>query len=87
MLVAEVVEKACLLGANGVELRPEFWPDLEHELAATRQLLDSLNLGVTYATRNPLFSPDEEGQRALLHDVDTFSVPRAMNPLWGILYS
>jgi len=71
MLVTEVVEKACLLGANGVELRPELWPAYERELAATRQLVESLNLGLTYATRNPLFSPDAASQRALLHDVDT----------------
>jgi sugar phosphate isomerase/epimerase len=70
MLVAEVVEKACLLGANGVELRPELWPAYERELVATRQLAEACKLGITYATRNPLFSPNADAQQALLHDVD-----------------
>jgi sugar phosphate isomerase/epimerase len=71
MLVADVAEKACLLGAQGVELRPELWPNLARERVATRRLCESCGLGVTYATRNPLFSPDAASQRALLGDVDT----------------
>mgnify|MGYP001073464645 CR=1 FL=1 len=71
MQVAQVIEKASLLGADGVELRPELWPNYERDLTATRQLARSLKLGVTYATRSPLFSPDAASQQALFHDVDT----------------
>jgi sugar phosphate isomerase/epimerase len=71
MLVADVVKKACTLGADGVELRREPWPAYERELAATRQLVETLQLGVTFATHNVLFSPDAEAHRLLLRDVGT----------------
>ena len=71
MLVADVIEKACILGVDGVELRRELWPDYERELTAMRQLAESLNLGITFATHTVLFSPDEQAYKLLLHDVDT----------------
>jgi sugar phosphate isomerase/epimerase len=71
MLAADVVVKACTLGADGAELRREPWPAYERELIATRQLAESLKLGLTYATHNLLFSPDTEAHQLLLHDVDT----------------
>jgi sugar phosphate isomerase/epimerase len=46
------------------------WPNYERELVSARQLSESVELGVTYATRNPLFSPDATSQQALLRDVD-----------------
>ena len=51
MLVADVVEKACKLGADGVELRREPWPAYERELAATRQLVEALRGGAPCAAR------------------------------------
>jgi sugar phosphate isomerase/epimerase len=73
LLVADVVVKACTLGADGAELRREPWPAYERELVATRQLAESLDLGLTFATHNVLFSPDAEAHRLLLHDVETAS--------------
>ena len=70
MLVAGVVEKACTLGVDGVELRREPWPAYERELPATRQLVEALKLGVTFATHNLLFA-QAEAHRLLLRDVDT----------------
>jgi sugar phosphate isomerase/epimerase len=71
MLAADVVEKACTLGADGVELRREPWPAYERELVTTRQLIESLKLGVTFATHNLLFSPDADVHQLLLRDIDT----------------
>jgi len=71
MRAADVIEKACTLGADGVELRREPWPAYERELVATRQLVEAIKLGVTYATHNLLFSLDAEAHQLLLHDVDT----------------
>jgi sugar phosphate isomerase/epimerase len=71
MLVADVIEKACPLGADGVELRREPWPAYERELAATRQLIEALKLGVTFATHNLLFSPDAAAHELLLRDIGT----------------
>jgi sugar phosphate isomerase/epimerase len=71
MKAADVVEKARALGADGVELRREPWPDHKRELSATRQHAELLGLGITFATHNLLFSPDEEAHQLLLDDVGT----------------
>jgi sugar phosphate isomerase/epimerase len=52
-------------------LRREPWSAYQRELVVTRQLAESLSLGLTFATHNLLFSPDAAAHQLLLQDVDT----------------
>ena len=67
MTQAEVVSIASQLGADGVELRADYWQDKERELPAARDLVKQLGLVVTYATSAALFGPDEEEQQRRQH--------------------
>ena len=68
--VLDVIRAARRLGADDVELRPEFWRDQDNELPAARELVGELGLLVTYATTATLFSAAEEGARTLRRDID-----------------
>ncbi len=57
--VAEMLTAAKRHGADGFEIRPEFWRDKERELPAAREQAARDGLLLTYATHNrfPLFDP------------------------------
>ncbi len=71
--VFDVIETAHRLGADGVELRRESWPNWQQELGAAREKAEALGLLVAYATHVTLFSDDERGQQLLHHDIDAAS--------------
>jgi len=76
MAQGEVVTIASELGADGVELRADYWQDKERELPAARDLVRQLGLVVTYATSTTLFGPDGEAQqRQQVDDAATLGSP------------
>jgi sugar phosphate isomerase/epimerase len=70
MTQAEVITIARELGADGVELRADYWQDKERELPAARDLVQQLGLVVTYATAATLFGPDGDEQQRRRQHVD-----------------
>lgn len=70
MAQADVVAVARELGADGVELRGDYWQEKGRELPAARDLARQLGLLVTYATTATLFGAGIEEQRRLWQDVD-----------------
>jgi len=70
MTQCEVVTIARDLGADGVELRADYWQDKQRELPAARDLVKQLGLVVTYATAATLFGPDGEEQLSRRQHVD-----------------
>ncbi len=71
--VFNVIDIAHRLGADGVELRRETWPNWQNELAAAREKAETLGLLVAYATHVTLFSTDAQGQQVLRQDIDAAS--------------
>ena len=67
--VFDVIDAAHRLGADGVELRRELWPNWQTELTTAREKIEALGLLVTYATHITLFSEDESGQDLLRQDI------------------
>lgn len=70
MTVFDVMDTAKQLGADGVELRRETWPNWQAELSAARAQVEAQGLLVAYATHVTLFSDDEQGQQVLHQDID-----------------
>lgn len=70
MTVFDVIDAAQRLGADGVELRRELWPNWRRELVAASQWLEKLGLMATYATFVTLFSADNTDQSTLRQDID-----------------
>ena len=68
--VLDVIQAAARLGADGVELRREYWQEQGRELSASRDLARELGLLVTYATMATLFNTDADGARVLRRDID-----------------
>ncbi|MEZ4707116.1 MAG: sugar phosphate isomerase/epimerase family protein [Caldilineaceae bacterium] len=68
--VFDVIETAHRLGADGVELRRETWPNWQAELPAARARIEELGLLVAYATHVTLFPSAADGQQTLLQDID-----------------
>lgn len=68
--VFAVIETAKRLGAAGVELRRETWPNWQAELTQARAHIEALGLLVTYATHVTLFSAEPSGQEILRQDID-----------------
>jgi sugar phosphate isomerase/epimerase len=66
----DVIAAAARLGADGIEIRPEFWRDKASELPEARDLIAGHGLLVTNATRNTLFSDEPDGAARLREDVD-----------------
>lgn len=71
LTVFDVLNTAARLGADGVELRRETWPNWVDELSAARANVESKGLMVTYATHVTLFSADAQGQEQLKQDIET----------------
>jgi sugar phosphate isomerase/epimerase len=70
MSMIDVIAKARQFGVAGVEFRKEPWKAYQDELPLVRKELEAAGLLANYATFNPLFTADEEGQQRLCHDVD-----------------
>src|SRR5215471_4624728 len=70
MTQCEVVTIARDLGADGVELRADYWQDKQRELPAARDLVKQLGLVVTYATSATLFGTDSEAQQHVCQHVE-----------------
>lgn len=70
LTVFDVIETADRLGADGVELRRETWPQWQAELPTARAKAEAHGLMLTYATHVTLFSEDEQGQAVLRQDID-----------------
>lgn len=66
----DVIAAAARLGADGIEIRPEFWRDKASELPEARDLIAGHGLLVTNATRNTLFCDDPDGAARLREDID-----------------
>jgi sugar phosphate isomerase/epimerase len=69
--VLDLVNKAHELGADGVELRREPWPDFPNGLAEVRERIQELGLRVTFGTFSTLFNQSDEAHRLLLQDIET----------------
>lgn len=69
--VWEVIDIARQVGADGVELRRETWPELDRERAAVARYMADAKLLVTYATHTTLFDRSAQGQQQLCQDIET----------------
>ena len=72
--IFDVIEAAHRLGADGVELRREVWPNQDAEVSAARARIEELGLIVTYATFSTLFNDTAEGSEMLHKDIEMASV-------------
>ncbi len=68
--VWEVIEIAARVGADGIELRRETWPQLDAELPHAARRIADAGLLVTYATQATLFDDAAHGQSQLRQDID-----------------
>ena len=72
MSLEQAIEKAADLGADGIELRPDFGFDgSAAEIAGLRDALRQRGLLTTYATFSTLFTPDAASLDAFVRDVNT----------------
>ena len=70
LAVADVIAAAGELGADGLEIRPQYWRDRARELPEARARIAERGLLVTYATTVTLFSADPEDGPRLRRDID-----------------
>ncbi len=73
--IADLFDIAHRLGADGVELRPQFWKDKMRELPATRDRAVQHGLLVTYATMGRLFDTDPASLRQDIDDARALGSP------------
>jgi sugar phosphate isomerase/epimerase len=71
----DVVRAAKRLGADGAELRLDYWRDKARELPMARRALDDLGLSATYATSLTLFSSDSAQLREAVDDAVALGSP------------
>ena len=72
LTLADVIERAASLGADGIELRPGYGlGEGAAETTSLRVLLEKRGLIATYATFSTLFTPDKESLDAFIRDVKT----------------
>lgn len=69
LAVGDVIAAAAQLGADGLEIRPQYWRDKERELPAARDAIAGHGLLVTYATTTTLFSADPADGPRLRQDI------------------
>ncbi len=70
MNIFDLIDVARRLGVDGVELRREWWPAWQNELATARQRFEEAGLLLTYATFVTLFSENNDDQTTLRQDID-----------------
>jgi len=75
MSIADLFDVAHRLGADGVELRPQFWKEKTRELPAARDRAAHHGLLVTYATMGRLFDTDPASLRQDIDDARTLGSP------------
>ncbi len=69
MTSREVVEAAHRLGADGAELRRDYWRDAEREIPEARERATALGVSLIYATHATLFNADAEGDARTHKDI------------------
>ncbi|MDQ2785095.1 MAG: sugar phosphate isomerase/epimerase [Chloroflexota bacterium] len=72
---ADLFDMAHRLGADGVELRPQFWKEKARELPVARDRAAAHGLLVTYATMGRLFDTDPASLRRDIDDARTLGSP------------
>lgn len=73
--ITDVVEAAYRLGADGVELRPQFWKDKAVELGPARERAEQHGLIMIYATMGTLFGTDPASLRQDIDDAVALGSP------------
>ncbi len=73
--ITDLFDAAHRLGADGVELRPQFWKDKSRELPAARDRAAQHGLLVTYATMGRLFDADPATLRQDINDARDLGSP------------
>jgi sugar phosphate isomerase/epimerase len=71
----DVLQTAKRLGADGAELRLDYWQDKARELPVARRALDDLGIIATYATSLMLFSADSAQLREAVDDAVALGSP------------
>lgn len=71
MSLDQFMDAAHELGANGVELRPEPFPDFPHSVETTRMAAQKHGLLITWATMATLFNADSDGAANLRYAIET----------------
>src|SRR5215212_10009239 len=69
LAVSDVIAAAARLGADGLEIRPQYWREKGRELPAARDAIAGHGLLVTYATTTTLFSADLADGPRLRQDI------------------
>ena len=75
MSITDLFDAAYRLGADGVELRPQFWKEKARELPAARERAAQHGLLVTYATMGRLFDTDPASLRQDIDDARSLGSP------------
>ena len=73
--IVDLFDSAHRLGADGVELRPQFWKDKEAELPAARERAAQHSLLATYATMGTLYGTDAATLRQDIDDARALGSP------------
>jgi sugar phosphate isomerase/epimerase len=73
--ITDLFDTAHRLGAEGVELRPQFWKEKARELPAARDRAAHHGLLVTYATMGRLFDTDPASLRMDIDDARALGSP------------
>ncbi len=71
LTVFDLISKVISFGVDGIELRREPWKNYQAEVAPVREQLGAHGKFAVYATFSTLFSPDDNGRKLLMHDIDT----------------
>jgi sugar phosphate isomerase/epimerase len=73
--IVDLFDAAHRLGADGVELRPQFWKEKARELPAARDRASQHDLMITYATMGRLFDTDPSSLRQDIDDARALGSP------------
>lgn len=73
--IVDLFDAAHRLGADGVELRPQFWKEKERELPAARERAAHHDLLITYATMGTLYGTDAASLRQDIDDARALGSP------------
>jgi len=73
--IVDLFDTAHRLGADGVELRPQFWKEKTSELPAARERAAQHGLLITYATMGTLYGTDAASLRQDIDDARALGSP------------
>lgn len=71
MASRKVIEAAARLGADGAELRRDYWRDPDREIPEARDCAAALGVRLTYASHATLFNADATGDAQTHRDIET----------------